>query len=102
MQDTSFSVPAAKLDRHVASYGTDPETGAIELYDEAAGDQWSHSPAFPSTAGELVLTSDDYLAFGKMLWNKGRHVSERVLFGPSVGIMTIDQLSKAFIGLEKE
>ena len=84
MKDTGFSVPAAKLDRLATSYWVNPATGALELYDEAAGGQWSRPPAFPSGGGGLVSTVDDYLAFGQMMLNKGRHGSERILSRPSV------------------
>jgi CubicO group peptidase (beta-lactamase class C family) len=93
MNDTSFSVPAAKFDRLATSYWTNFKTGALELYDEAEGGQWSRPPAFPSGAGGLVSTIDDYLAFGQMMLNKGRHGSERVLSRPSVEAMTTDQLT---------
>ncbi len=93
MADTSFSVPAAKLDRLATSYGSDPETGALELWDEAEGGQWSRPPAFPSGGGGLVSTIDDYLAFGQMLLRKGRHGGERLLSRPSVEAMTTDQLT---------
>ena len=53
--------------------GPNRETGALELYDDAADGQWSRPPAFPSGAGGLVSTVDDYLAFGQMMLNKGRH-----------------------------
>ena len=61
MQDTGFSVPAAQLARLARSYWTDPETGVLDLYDEAEGGQWSRPPAFPSGAGGLVSTIDDFL-----------------------------------------
>jgi CubicO group peptidase (beta-lactamase class C family) len=102
MKDTGFSVPATKLDRLATSYWTNAETGALELYDEAEGGQWSRPPAFPSGAGGLVSTIDDYLAFGQMMLNKGKHGSERVLSRPSVETMTTDQLTpeqKAVSGL---
>jgi CubicO group peptidase (beta-lactamase class C family) len=92
MKDTGFSVPAAKLDRLATSYMPNPETGALEVYDEAGGGQWSRPSAFPSGAGGLVSTVDDYLAFGQMLLNKGKHGSERLLSRPSVEAMTTDQL----------
>ena len=95
MKDTRFSVPDAKLDRLATSYRGNPETGALELYDKAAGGQWSRSPTFPSGAGGLVSTIDDYLAFGQMLLNKGKHGNERILSRPSVEIMTADQLTLA-------
>ena len=73
MKDTGFSVPASALDRLATSYSIHPETGGLELYDEAVGGQWSRSPAFPSGAGGLVSTIDDYLAFGQMMLNGGKH-----------------------------
>src|SRR5207248_7822584 len=93
MKDTGFSVPATTLDRLATSYWTNPSTGALELYDEAAGGQWSRSPAFPSGAGGLVSTIDDYLAFGQMMLNQGKHGSERVLSRLSVELMTTGQLT---------
>jgi len=93
MKDTSFSVPDTRLDRLVTSYWTNFETGALELYDEARGGQWSRPPAFPSGAGGLVSTIDDYLAFGQMMLNQGKHGNERLLSRPSVETMTTDQLT---------
>src|SRR2546427_2030398 len=93
MKDTGFSVPADKIDRLPASYGTNFETGALEVYDEAEGGQWSRPPAFPGGGAGLVSTVDDYLAFGQMLLNKGKHGSERILSRPSVEIMTTDHLT---------
>jgi len=102
MEDTGFSVPAAKLDRLATSYWTNFATGAFELYDPAEGGQWSRPPAFPSGGGGLVSTVDDYLAFGRMMLNQGKHGSERILSRPSVETMTTDQLTseqKAVSGL---
>jgi CubicO group peptidase (beta-lactamase class C family) len=56
MKDTTFSVPAGKLDRLATSYWTNFKTGKLEIFDEAAGGQWSRPPAFPSGAGGLVST----------------------------------------------
>ncbi len=102
MKDTGFSVPASKIDRLPTSYWTNFETGALEVYDEAEGGQWSRPPAFPSGAGGLVSTADDYLAFGQMMLNKGAHRGERILSRPSVEAMTTDHLTpgqKAVSGL---
>ncbi len=90
MQDTGFHVPAAKLDRLASCYWTNFETGVFELFDDARDGLWSRPPAFPS---ELVSTIDDYLAFGQMMLNKGRHGSERILSRPSVELMTTDHLT---------
>jgi CubicO group peptidase (beta-lactamase class C family) len=95
MKDTSFSVPANKLDRLATSYAPNPATGAIEVYDSVEDSQWSHPPAFPSGSGGLVSTIDDYLAFGQMMLNRGRVGNERILSRPSVELMTTDHLTQA-------
>src|SRR2546428_10942089 len=93
MKDTSFSVPEASLDRLATSYWTDPASGKLTVYDEARGGQWSHPPAFPSGAGGLVSTIDDYLAFGEMMLSQGKHGSERILSRLSGELMTTNQLA---------
>src|SRR5947199_287859 len=58
--------------------------------------------AFPSGAGGLVSTIDDYLAFGQMMLSQGKHASSRILSRLSVELMTTDQLTpeqKAVSGL---
>jgi CubicO group peptidase (beta-lactamase class C family) len=95
MKDTGFSVPAAQIGRLATSYWNNAETGERELYDPAAGGQWSRPPAFPSGGGGLVSTIDDYRAFAEMLLNKGRHGNERLLSRSSVELMTADQLTPA-------
>jgi CubicO group peptidase (beta-lactamase class C family) len=102
MQDTGFSVPAPKIDRLATSYWINFHTGKIEVFDKAEGGQWSRPPAFPSGAAGLVSIVDDYHAFARMLLNKGKHGSERILSRPSVEVMTTDQLTseqKAVAGL---
>ncbi|MGH2498323.1 MAG: serine hydrolase domain-containing protein [Ktedonobacteraceae bacterium] len=95
MKDTGFSVPEASLDRLATSYWTDPASGKLTVYDEARGGQWSRPPAFPSGAGGLVSTIDDYLAFGQMMLSLGKHGNERILSRLSVEVMTTDQLTPA-------
>jgi len=92
MKDTGFSVPAPDL-RLPTSYGANWTTGEREVYDEAVGGQWSRMPAFPGGGAGLVSTIDDYLAFGQMMLNMGKHGSERILSRPSVEAMTRDQLT---------
>jgi CubicO group peptidase (beta-lactamase class C family) len=93
MKDTSFHVPAGKLDRFTTSYWTNPATGKTGVFDPAEGGEWSRPPAFPSGGAGLVSTIDDYFAFGKMLLNHGKHGNIRVLSRPSVELMTTDQLT---------
>jgi CubicO group peptidase (beta-lactamase class C family) len=93
MKDTGFSVPAADLDRLATCYWTNVATGALEVYDGVQDSQWSRPPAFPDAAGGLVSTLDDYLAFGRMLLQKGKHGSERILSRPAVELMISDHLT---------
>jgi len=95
MKDTGFSVSAAKLDRLATCYRTNFETGAFEVYDGVRDSQWSRPPVFPDAAGGLVSTIDDYVAFGQMMLEKGKHGSERILSRPSVELMISDQLTSS-------
>jgi len=88
MKDTAFSVPPGDIARTATSYLTDPETGALRLYDEPSG-QWSSPPAFPSGGAGLVSTATDFLLFAEMLLRGGRPLVSR----PSVQTMTTDQLT---------
>jgi CubicO group peptidase (beta-lactamase class C family) len=93
MKDTDFSVPPEKLDRLPVSYRPNSTTRALDVYDDIRDSQWSRAPAFPSGAGGLVSTVDDYLAFCQMMLNKGRYSRERILSRASVELMTADQLT---------
>jgi CubicO group peptidase (beta-lactamase class C family) len=95
MQDTGFSVPQTALDRFGNCYWNDSFSGKMVIFDKAEGGQWNHPPAFPSGAGGLVSTVDDYLAFAQMMLNQGKHGSERILSRLSVETMTTDQLTPA-------
>ena len=95
MKDTGFSVPAEKIERLPGCYRRNPETDALEVYDDARNSEWSRPPPLPSGAGGLVSTVDDYLAFCQMMLNKGRYARERILSRPSVELMTTDQLTPA-------
>jgi CubicO group peptidase (beta-lactamase class C family) len=92
MRDTSFFVPTDKLERFATSYEADLETGALKLYDPAEGGQWASPPPFESGAGGLVSTVDDYLAFCRMMLDKGKLGNQRILARPTVEAMTTDQL----------
>lgn len=93
MNDTGFSVSEENLDRLATSYAPNRKTGALELYDEARGGEWSRPPAFPAGGAGLVSTADDFLTFGRMMLNKGQHGKERILSRASVETMTVDHLT---------
>jgi CubicO group peptidase (beta-lactamase class C family) len=85
MDDTSFSVPATKLDRFGPCSTDEAE------FDPAEGGQWASAPPFESGAGGLVSTVDDYVAFARMLHEGGGDV----LSPSSVSLMTTNHLTQA-------
>ena len=92
MVDTGFDVPAGKLDRFTSYYRNDP-AGGLELVDAPDG-QWSSMPAFPSGAGGLVSTVDDWYSFARMLLASGSAGSRQLLSPASVRQMTTDYLTQ--------
>ncbi|MCY0941119.1 serine hydrolase domain-containing protein [Streptomyces antarcticus] len=92
MTDTGFAVPQARLHRLTSYYRAAPDGGAPELLDAPDG-QWARQPAFPSGAGGLVSTADDWLAFGRMLLAEGAYEGGRLLSPESVRRMTTDHLT---------
>jgi CubicO group peptidase (beta-lactamase class C family) len=89
MVDTAFEVPPGKRARFTSYYRATP-TGSLELVDAPDG-QWSSVPAFPSGAGGLVSTVDDWHAFGRMLLGDGPALLSRT----SVAQLTTDHLTPA-------
>jgi CubicO group peptidase (beta-lactamase class C family) len=94
MRDTGFWVPAADLPRFTGYYRRDPQTGGLTSVDEPSG-QWASAPAFPSGAGGLVSTVDDWLAFGRMLLAGGSHAGARLLVEASVRQLMTDHTDAA-------
>src|SRR3954471_15005391 len=90
MKDTAFYVPTGDVGRLVTSYATDPESGALSLFDPPDG-QWSAPPAFPSGGAGLVSTAEDFLAFAEMLLRGGSPLLSR----PSVVLLPTDNLTPA-------
>lgn len=93
MKDTGFSVPEVKHDRLATAYRGDPASGKLVVFDEAKGGRFARPPAFEGGGGGLVSTADDYLAFGRMMLNRGRHGGGRILSRLSVELMTTDQIT---------
>ncbi|MEU7346270.1 serine hydrolase domain-containing protein [Streptomyces bacillaris] len=97
MTDTGFSVSPGALDRFTGCYraGAGSSAGGPELVDAPDG-RWSRLPAFPSGAGGLVSTVDDWYAFGRMLLAGGlADDGRRVLSAESVRQMVTDHLTPA-------
>lgn len=87
MPDTGFAVPAGQSGRFAHLYRPGAN-GGLDLVDAPDG-QWSAVPAFPSGAGGLVSTVDDYHRFARMLLDGGGPL----LSADSVRRMTTDWLT---------
>ncbi|MEU1116341.1 MULTISPECIES: serine hydrolase domain-containing protein [unclassified Streptomyces] len=95
MKDTAFHVPADRRHRFTTAYRPGPADGTLQLVDAPDG-QWSRPPAFPSGAGGLVSTVDDWHAFARFLLARGTSDDGRELLSPeSVRRMTTDHLTAA-------
>ncbi|MFB9905546.1 serine hydrolase domain-containing protein [Allokutzneria oryzae] len=92
MDDTGFAVPAAKRER-LTSYYSVGENG-LELVDGPDG-QWRRVPTFPSRAGGLVSTADDWHRFALMLLAEGAVDGRQLLSAKSVRLMTTDHTTAA-------
>ncbi|MFD6491209.1 serine hydrolase domain-containing protein [Streptomyces sp. NPDC059944] len=93
MKDTAFEVPAARRARFTSYYRPDEE-GGLTLADGPDG-EWSALPAFPSGAGGLASTADDWLAFARMLLAGGTVDGRSLLSADSVRRMTTNHLTLA-------
>jgi CubicO group peptidase (beta-lactamase class C family) len=96
MTGTGFWVPGARAAELPTYYMTDPATGTMaENGSDAEG--WTNPPIFPSGAGGLVSTADDYLAFARLLLRGGVTGGTRLLSAQSVTAMTTNHLTRAQI-----
>ena len=95
MKDTAFHVPADKIGRLATSYMIDRESGKPGVFASAEDSRWARPVVFPSGSSGLVSTMDDYLAFGRMMLNGGRHNGERILSRATVELMIADHLLPA-------
>lgn len=87
MGDTGFAASPGGLERMTTWYRRDADAGGFQLVDPPDG-QWRARPAFPSGAGGLVSTADDWCAFGRMLLARGEYDGTQVLSPEAVDVMT--------------
>jgi CubicO group peptidase (beta-lactamase class C family) len=97
MHQTGFWLPAELTQRLPSYYMTNFETGQMELRNVSTPEEWTRPPVFPSGAGGLLSTVDDFLAFARLLLNQGVHNGQRLLSERSVDLMTTNHLSPAQI-----
>jgi CubicO group peptidase (beta-lactamase class C family) len=93
MRRTGFSLPASDAARLPGLYQANPETGQLELVPASSPSEWARPPAFPSGAEGLASTIDDYLAFCRLLRNRGVHHGKRLLSTESVRLLTTNHLT---------
>lgn len=87
MVDTAFHAGLDAVGRMPTQYRR-AAAGGLEAIDPPDG-QWAAPPPFPSGAGGLVSTVDDWLAFGRMLLAGGAGPGgEPVLSAEAVRLMT--------------
>jgi CubicO group peptidase (beta-lactamase class C family) len=93
MRETGFSIPTEHAGRLPSCYHTNFQTGKMELQTVSTPAEWTRPAVFPSGAAGLLSTVDDYLAFSRLLLNKGVHQGERLLSEESVKLMTTNHLT---------
>jgi CubicO group peptidase (beta-lactamase class C family) len=93
MVDTGFWTPAEQTWRIPGSYMSDFAGGGLELQTQSTPRQWSSPPVFPSGSAGLLSTAGDYLAFARLLMDRGVHRGERLLSAASVAQLTTNHLT---------
>ena len=91
MVDTGFWVPAGQRTRLASYYQGGDEPGTLVRAADPTT-RFAEPPVFPSGAGGLASTVDDYLSFARMLLHHGEVDGVRILSRKSVELMTIDQM----------
>ena len=93
MHTTGFWLPIEVTRSLPSYYMTNFATGQLERLDVSTPEEWSQAPVFPSGAGGLVSTVDDFLQFAQLLLNGGIHRGKRLLSEASIEAMTTNKLS---------
>jgi len=88
MNDTHFEVPDDKDNRFVTNYTT--REGKMVVIDHPSESNYTKEVTLFSGGGGLVSTTGDYLRFSRMLLNKGKLESVRLLSRKTIELMTVD------------
>ncbi len=101
MKDTDFHVPPSKRSRQAVLYQRDATSGKLHPF---AMPNYDDPPAFAGGGGGLISCLDDYLAFARMMLNKGELDGRRYLKRETVEMMCTNRLTEAqrqvpFLGL---
>lgn len=94
MTETAFAASAAQVPRMPSYYMSDPPgSGKPVRQPLSTPQEWLVEPPFPSGAGGLLSTVDNFLSFARMLRNGGVHDGTRLLSAESIAAMTTNQLT---------
>jgi len=93
MVDTGFWTSIEDTARIPTHYMSSFGGGRLEPQPLSAPQVWSTPPAFPSGAGGLLSTADDYLTFARLLRAGGMHHGRRLLAAEFVARMTTNRLA---------
>lgn len=93
MRDAAFVMAGNHVGRLPTEYATDFSTGKMEEVTITGPDVWTTPPPFPSGAGGLLSTVDDYLAFARLLLGRGVHQGQMLLSEASVDAMITNHLT---------
>ena len=91
MEDTSFTISPAKVDRFAEIYGPDAE-GRLVVMDPAIVGEFGEHICFHSTGGGLISTAADYLRFGQLVLNQGELDGVRLLGRKTLELMTMNHI----------
>jgi CubicO group peptidase (beta-lactamase class C family) len=92
MVDTGFELPVGTRERVTTAYRPTAD-GGLELIDAPDG-HWTSASVFPSGAGGLVSTVDDWHAFARMMLAGGTVDGRQLLSPNSVRQMTTNYLTQ--------
>jgi CubicO group peptidase (beta-lactamase class C family) len=91
MHDTSFSVPANKIDRFASCY-MPKQGGGLKLQDDAGKSTYAEPPKLESGGGGLVSTAHDYMRFCRMMLGGGTLDGVQILSPKTVAMFSLNFL----------
>jgi CubicO group peptidase (beta-lactamase class C family) len=92
MNDTSFYVPADKIERFTCCYQPEGRGPGLKLQDDARESTYATPPLLESGGGGLVSTAHDYLRFCRMMLNGGTLDGVQILSPKTVALFSLNYL----------
>lgn len=92
MKDTSFQLPAEKLDRFAANYGPRLRDIGLRRIGNPTESRFLRTPVMLSGGGGLLSTADDFMKFCHLLVGEGKYTEEPLLKPETIRAMATNQL----------